>query len=168
MKKYRTEDFWFELTKGPSPDGVGFVRYNSITCRKCGKCTKIHNTGQSVDQMRKFFIRQNWDIGRARNLHLCPDCAVRHKHRPTEPERPRLEPPASNVVPLRPPPQRVTLQEAWEQASESERLAFLILLRRDHAEITPQSEFKPVPPPDSTHNDEPADWWKELNEEVKR
>jgi hypothetical protein len=126
MRKWRADDFWFELVEGPSPDGIGFVRYHQVTCRKCKTQSKTRQMGQSNDHLRKFFIRQGWDVGRARNLHLCPECAHKHKDLRTKPQ------PQPNVVPLHPtPPQpkRVTLKQTWEQASEAERAEFWGFLR---------------------------------------
>ena len=165
MKKYRDTDFWFELTEGSAPSGLGFVRYYAVTCRKCGKQARHMASGQANDQLRKFFIRQNWEIGRATNLHLCPDCTVRHKHRL------RPEPPTSNLIPLLPPQhQRVTLQEAWKQANEIERAEFLLQLRdangpiftRDKPPAEPHTLEPAVDEPIADDNGEPADWWLEL------
>lgn len=183
MKKWRADDFWFELTEGSSPDGVGFVRYNEVTCRKCGAKAKHLASGQSADQLRKFFIRQNWEIGRSRFHHVCPECAHKHKlhrlaeeirtwereHRP-EPEAHHAPPKPSNVVPLHP-PQRVSLQDAWKQADENERAEFLLKLRDVNGPIftDPREEFKPEPVADDhmiTEDDgEVADWWLELQKE---
>lgn len=146
MKKFRDDDYWFELTEGPSPDGVGFVRYHQVTCRKCGTQSKARNTGQSVDQMYKFFQRQNWEIGRTRHHHVCPDCAHKHGHRrATEPPKPK--PPPSNVVQLRPPP-RITLIEAWDRSSENERAEFLLTLEATHGLILARPARAPEPTPD--------------------
>lgn len=177
MKKYRDDDYWFELTEGPGPTGLGFVRYFRVTCRKCGKQAKHLANGQSNDQLRKFFIRQNWDIGRATNLHFCPDCATRNKHRPTES---LPEPAASNVFPLHP-PQGISLQEAWDQANDAERTNFwnyLQLICREHGEqlrcipvVQDDKALQASMIPDVKDDDEPdepADWWLDLQNQKEK
>lgn len=144
MKKYRADDFWFELIEGASPDGsMGFVRYNAITCRKCGANAKHLQAGQSEEQLRKLFIRQNWEIGRTRHHHVCPECAHKHNHRDTTEHPPK----PSNVVPLRPSLPRVTLIEAWDRSSESERAEFLLALETTQGLILARPARAPVPTP---------------------
>lgn len=143
MKKWRADDFWFELTEGRSPDGgLGFVRYNTITCRKCGTKAQHLACGQSVDQLRKFFIRQNWEIGKSRFHHVCPECAHKHNHRrEAEPK-----PAPSNVIPLHLPAR--TLIETWDRASNSERAEFLLALETTQGLILARPARAPVPTPD--------------------
>jgi hypothetical protein len=150
MKKYSADDFWFELTEGPSPDGIGFVRYNEVTCRKCGAKAKHLASGQSEDQLRKFFIRQNWEIGRTARHHVCPACAHKHNHSQTRAQTLRTELPPSNVIPLRP---RVTLQQAWDKADKEERAEFLLALEASHGVILARPQARPTPgpnPPETT------------------
>lgn len=144
MKKYRADDFWFELTQGPSPDGVGFDRYHQVQCRKCGATNKIRSTGQAVDQLRKIFMNQNWEIGRTRHHHVCPECAHKYKHRPATEQPPK----PSNVVPLRPSQPRIMLIEAWDRSSESERAEFLLALESTQGLILARPARAPVPTPD--------------------
>jgi hypothetical protein len=131
MRKYAADDFWFEITHGPSPGDGGTVRYYIVTCRKCRRQSKYHATDLSNDALRKVFIRQGWMLGKTRNRHLCPDCSKRHA------PQPKVEPAVVIEIPspqVSAPPQVSRLESLWDQSSEDERVEFWNLLRRRYAE----------------------------------
>lgn len=151
MKKIRDDDVWFEYVERPIA-GHGFVRFYRVSCRKCGKTQDIRNTGQANEVLKKYYLKNNWDIGRSKTLHLCPDCAHKKKDRAADTlYEPVPEALPSNVVQLRPPP-LPALQVAWQRASKEERADFLLWLESAqglilaHTAPTPASVPTPDPP----------------------
>src|SRR5262245_60319423 len=65
---------WFAITTGPSADGKKAARYYVITCHRCGRQASYHATGLANDGLRKYFIRQKWDVGHSATQHVCPEC----------------------------------------------------------------------------------------------
>jgi len=193
MKKHNDNSFWFEIIEGVKPDGIGFDRYNRIVCRKCGKQAKHLNHGQSNEQMRKLFMRWHWKVGRAPNLHFCPECATNNKkherrevmqdgRRAGHNDLPAPSEVRANVVPFIPPaPARTTLQQAWDAADDTERNEFWHYLQRVCFEHGVQLIYKDIPfdaqieteihqsdaaddiPTTDDDDEGAADWWKEIN-----
>lgn len=115
MKRWRNEDFWFELTTGPDPTNGRPVRYHIIRCA-CGQESSRHAHGMSVEKLRKYFVRRGWQIGKTSNAHRCPDCQQQQK-----PE----QKPATPMVFV-----SNEIYHHWSEADRAERLIFLRLVTR--------------------------------------
>jgi hypothetical protein len=80
---------WYDMVSRPNEAGH-VVRYYEIQCRVCGETDLHHASGLTEDQLRKWFIRRGWDIGKRCNKHYCVDCAAPSKLPLTLPLKPFL------------------------------------------------------------------------------
>src|SRR5215510_13692410 len=115
MRRYRAEDFWYEISHAPGPDGR-VVRWYTISCRRCSNKLAHHANDLADSGLKKFFQHHGWEIGKARNQHLCAACNGRNKKKHQQQE------PVAEVIPLR--PQLNQLEAAWAAATEEQRNIF--------------------------------------------
>lgn len=186
---------WYEMTSRPDPSGR-VLRYYEIRCKSCGGVASYHASGLTDDQLKKFFIRKKWHVGKSPNQHLCPTCS-------TGEPRPKVErsPPP---VPPPPPPWGWELNAAWERANGGQRLAFMhraaelimswaerartnflttliaALSDQEQANLIaelqtylPTADVREVsaplpPPPNNDTDDGAADWWKDMMQQGAR
>lgn len=182
MKKFRADDYWFDISSGGGVNGRA-VRYYSVRCKKCGAVSQYHATMLSDPALRKHFSKQGWDIGKHRHAHLCPECCVRRK------------PPQDEPKP-KPPPR---IDQIWDSMNEDQRAEFIVrhiqairtmepLVRAGLAVTagiiavgTPVADnvrvIEDAPPNideplshdvEQPNDDEAAEWWKELRRTIAR
>jgi hypothetical protein len=192
MKKYRAEDYWFEITSGPSIDGHA-IRYYVIHCRRCDRMASHKASGLSNDGLRKFFVRDGWTIGRSQYGHICPECLHKRERDIAKHNEDLVfqQAAAREALDLNEPPSRVAqMRTLWDQCNRREREEFVFWTE---SQIAPQINQeleeaieqlvnrKPIIPSDVVdvaidlvktvatedpappEDKEPADWWKELN-----
>jgi hypothetical protein len=140
-------EHWYTITQRPLPTGA-VKRVYVISCSKCGRQAEQHAGMQTDDMRRKGFQRQGWDIGKWKNLHVCPECngrAVPKAEVEAEDELPEPVQPKTWMQDL------PRLQQAWALTYEDERLAFLDWLRDTYGD-----RYIPAPPapPGRTEIDE--------------
>jgi hypothetical protein len=185
MRRYREEDFWYEILTAPDAGGR-VTRAYRVTCRHCN-CFKSFRSGGrlSDDKMRKHLIREGWDIGRSNNLHVCPGCSEKPKPPVTAQVKPlpagfvdrmlqaaldAVTSPQEEALITPPPEPLVTLEAAWMACSEDERREFVHKICDEHSLLGRLYPTAPSPvedqpveePPVDEEPDEPADWWIEL------
>lgn len=156
MKKNRRT--WFTITAAPDAAGGRHVRYYSVECR-CGRRASHQASDLKDDGLRRYFTRLGWTIGKTPTQHHCPGC-LHDKPVP----RPAAPPaPAPSVI-VTPPP-TLSLEAAWEAASDEQRADFML----KHFGLDPAAEVAPAPPEpipaESVDDEEPADWWQRLQQE---
>src|SRR5262245_44504068 len=174
MKKFRPEDFWFELTQGPDPVMPGRqIRVLRIECRDCGQTASMHPRNMAGDVIRKHFVRAGWSIGKTRSKHVCPACngvgrVINGTTVAIEAPPPAEPPPTKDVWVV------ADLEDAWTRSNEEQRIGFCMRHRDELAALIGPTEPEPVPMPEpgpepvpdepepDDGDDEPADWWKEL------
>lgn len=166
IKRYRDEDFWYEISSAPDAGGR-MTRAYKITCRYCGRLKSFRTTGFADEKMRKHLIRDGWEIGRVAGAHVCPGCIHRHKDKSTSRADVSVTPPPSPMI---------ALELAWMACSEKDRETFALKLYEEYFAAPPQppsplfaplsptnGETMPLDPPTIDGDDDtPADWWLEL------
>jgi hypothetical protein len=126
MKKYRPNDYWYEITQRPDPNNNGrFARYYQVTCRQCGVFRLKLANSMGDDGLRKWFIAHGWEIGKSQRGHVCSRCL--HEPKVAPPQAAPLEP-EPELPPLPEPPAN-PIAEAWVAASYAERKMFLHAMR---------------------------------------
>lgn len=117
MKRYRDEDFWFEIVTDTAPDGQRGARYYQVHCRRCSNKQRYHASGASNEALRKIFQRAGWTINaHNRFKHYCPDCSRRHQAQAAA---------TTNIIPTAPAAARPNpIQRLWLSISDDERVEF--------------------------------------------
>lgn len=183
MKRFRDDEYWFELAHGPDPATGRPVRFIVIRCRECNKTISRHAHGMSEERLRKHFMRKRWHVGKAQNSHLCPGC----HHKVYREAVDQVVPAVATTPPQVASSPPGELYDMWAAATRDQRLEFLLALATEpqpvlyallrelgfelgflansrKPELTAQPvEPKPEPEPD---DDDPADWWRELEEKT--
>jgi hypothetical protein len=151
MSRTASKPHFYEI--GQAQDSPG--KWSRRHILRCGKCdASIGFKALTDEKIRKRAINLGWDVGKTQTQHLCP----KHAHAQKSYAQPQ------------PPPPRVTLQEAWEQASTSERVEFWTARRRDfepaarlHADVVssewqhgPHIDNMPIEPSQPINKHPPA------------
>jgi hypothetical protein len=133
-------DRWYTITQRPLSTGA-IKRVYIVACSKCGRQGEQHASQMTDDMRRKWFQREGWEIGKWKNLHVCPTCAGHAPAPITEVEEPEpvLPEPAQPKSWLADLPK---LQQAWNLTYEDEHLAFIEWLR-----VTYGDRYIPAPAP---------------------
>jgi hypothetical protein len=120
-------DRWYTITQRVLSTG-GVKRVYIVTCNKCGRQGEQHASQLTDDARRKWFQREGWELGKWKNLHVCPQCAGNAPPPVVEVEEPEPNLPEPST------PKSWTddlpkLQAAWTLSYEDEHLAFIEWLR---------------------------------------
>jgi hypothetical protein len=138
-------DRWYTITQRVLSTGA-VKRVYIVTCFKCGRQGEQH-AGMVTDEIRrKGFQRLGWELGKWKNLHVCPQCASNAPPPAAEIEEP--EP----ALPEPPTPRSWTddlpkLQVAWSLSYEDEHLAFIEWLRTTYGDRYIPRSAPPASPP---------------------
>ena len=140
---HRRERF-YTITQRPLSTG-SVKRVYIITCSKCGRQGEQH-AGQLTDDMRrKQFQRDGWDVGKWKNLHICPQCAGNVPAPEIEAEEPEPVLPEP-TLPKSWLDDLPKLQQAWNLTYEDEHLAFIAWLRNTYGDrYVPTPASSPTP-----------------------
>jgi hypothetical protein len=141
MSHHRRER-WYTITQRPLTTGA-IKRVYVIACSKCGRQAEQHAGMVTDDMRRKGFQRDGWEIGRWKNLHVCPECAGNAPPPKVEVaiEEPALPEP---VAPKTWMDELPKLQVAWTMSYEDEHQAFIAWLRTTYGDRYFPAEAPPA------------------------